>query len=193
MRSTQAGITRNSATTVEAVSLEIRIAQAGDADGLGRVHVRAWRAAYSGGLMPADYLTSLSEVKRAEMWRASLEISPRLRATRLVATVDDEIVGFSLVGPAGDDENPNLGELYAINADPDHWGTGVGAALLAAAVAALRTNGFTSAVLWVHPANERARRFYTTRGWIDDGIERRQEVLGVEVPEVRLSLDLAGS
>jgi ribosomal protein S18 acetylase RimI-like enzyme len=108
----------------------------------------------------------------------------------LVATVDDEVVGFALVGAADDDENPDVGELYAINVDPDHWGAGVGAALIDEAVGALRRTGFESAVLWVHPDNERARRFYAERGWRDDEIERLQEVLGVEVPEVRLSLDL---
>ncbi len=44
---------------------------------------------------------------------------------------------------------------------------------------------FDSAVLWVHPPNQRARRFYERRGWQTDGTERRQEVLGIEVPEVR--------
>jgi GNAT superfamily N-acetyltransferase len=141
--------------------------------------------------MPDDYLGSLSEAERGAMWRTSLENPPRARVTRLVAAVDGEVVGFALVGPAGDDENPDLGELYAINVDPDHWGTGAGAALIDVAVTALRTNGFASAVLWVHPDNKRARRFYAARGWTDDKIERRQEVLGVEVPEMRLSLDLA--
>ena len=172
------------------MSLEIRTPVAGDADALGSVHVRAWQAAYFGGLMPDDYLSSLSVAERASMWRTSLENPPRPRATRLVATVDDEVVGFALVGTAGDDETPDLGELYAINVDPDHWGTGAGATLMDAAVTELRRSGFSSAVLWVHPDNERARRFYESRGWFDDKIERRQEVLGVEVPEARFSLDL---
>ncbi|MFT6291908.1 MAG: hypothetical protein ACJAR2_002518 [Ilumatobacter sp.] len=36
----------------------------------------------------------------------------------------------------------------------------------------------------------RARRFYAIDGWNDDEVERQQEVLGVEVPEARLSLRL---
>lgn len=107
-----------------------------------------------------------------------------------MATIAQEVIGFAVVGSAGDDAHPDLGELYAINVDPDHWGTGSGAALIDEAVSSLRRNGFVSAVLWVHPDNERARRFYATHGWIDDGIDRQHEVLGVEVPETRLSLDL---
>ncbi len=105
-----------------------------------------------------------------------------------MATVDDEVVGFALVGPAGESQNDGVGELYAINVDPDHWGTGAGVALIDAAVDALQASGFTSAVLWVHPDNRRARAFYARRGWIDDGVDRQHEVLGVEVPETRLSL-----
>lgn len=167
---------------------QIRMPQVEDADALGRVHVRAWQAAYVGGLMPDEYLDSLSETDRASMWRSSLESPPQARRTRLVATVDDEVVGFALVGPSGESPNDDVGELYAINVDPDHWGTGAGAALIDAAVDALRASGFASAVLWVHPDNRRARSFYARRGWIDDGIDREQEVLGVEVPETRLSL-----
>jgi GNAT superfamily N-acetyltransferase len=172
------------------MTLEIRSPEVGDAEALGRVHVRAWQAAYIGGLMPDDYLDSLSEAAHASMWQTSLENPPWPRATRLVATDGDEVIGFALVGPAGGDEHSGIGEVYAINVDPDHWGTDAGAALMNVAIHALRTNGFASAVLWVHPDNQRARRFYTKGGWIDDEIERRQEVLGVEVPEARLSLTL---
>jgi hypothetical protein len=80
------------------MALEIRAPEVGDADGLGRVHVRAWQAAYTGGLMPDEYLDSLSEADRASMWRSSLENPPRAKAARFVATVDDEVVGFALVG-----------------------------------------------------------------------------------------------
>jgi hypothetical protein len=70
----------------------------------GRAHVRAWQAAYTGGLMPEGYLDSLSEADRASMWRSSLENAPWPRAIRLVATVDHEVVGFALVGSAGGDQ-----------------------------------------------------------------------------------------
>ncbi|MEM1335702.1 MAG: GNAT family N-acetyltransferase [Actinomycetota bacterium] len=172
------------------MALVIRTPELGDADALGRVHVRAWQAAYSGGLMPDEYLDLLSETDRASMWRNSLETPPRAKTTRLVATVDDEVAGFALVGPAGDDPDADIGELYAINVDPDHSGAGVGPALIDAAVEALRESGFASAVLWVHPDNQRARSFYAGRGWTDDSADRQQEVLGVPVPETRLSLTL---
>jgi ribosomal protein S18 acetylase RimI-like enzyme len=173
------------------MAIEIRVPQVEDADALGRVHVRAWQAAYTGGLMPDEYLESLSVAERAAMWRSSLENPSRARGTRLVATIDNKVVGFALVGPAGGDPDAPVGELYAINVDPDHWGSGAGPALIDAAMEALRSSGFVSAVLWVHPENGRACSFYARRGWVADDVDRQQEVLGVEVPETRLSLALA--
>ena len=113
-----------------------------DADGLGSVHVRAWLAAYRGGLMPDDYLDALSEDERAAMWRQSLEGEPRPRSARLVAATDDgAVVGFAVVGPEGGDVEAATGELYAINVDPEHWGQGVGTRLLVSGVRACSSPG----------------------------------------------------
>ena len=93
----------------------------------------------------------------------------RERGAVLVAERDGVVTGFA-----------NL-----INVDPDAWGTGAGRALLQAVQAELARLGFEEAVLWVLPANARARRFYEIAGWACDGTERTMEVLGVVVPEVR--------
>lgn len=159
-----------------------------DAEALGGVHVRAWQVAYRDGLMPDDYLDSLSVGDRAEMWRRGLSADPAPRSHRLVAASERAVVGFAIVGPARHDDT--LGELYAINVDPDHWGQGAGRALIDRALQLLAGEGFARAVLWVHPGNARARRFYAASGWADDGVERVEDVLGVEVPEVRYSIDL---
>jgi hypothetical protein len=93
------------------------------------------------------------------MWRSSLENPPRSRSIRLVGeSAAGVVAGFILVGPAEGDPQATIGELYAINVDPDDWGSGLGAALIDRGLAALSHFGFTQAVLWVHPANERARR-----------------------------------
>ena len=125
------------------------------------------------------------------MWRDGLANPPRRRAARFVAVADDVVVGFSDVGPAGGDDAADVGELYAINVDPTHWGAGAGCALIEAGLAALRGYGFTTAILWVHPDNTRACRFYAARGWSAEQINRRQDVLGVDVPEAQFSIDLA--
>lgn len=141
--------------------------------------------------MPDEYLDGLSVADRASMWREALGDEPRPRGTRLVAEASDgTVVGFAIVGPAGGDQDAKGGELYAINVDPEHWGLGAGRQLLAGAADALRSARFPDAVLWVHPDNARARRFYEANSWVCDGVERQQEVLGVTVPEVRYSIQL---
>ena len=162
-----------------------------DADAMGSVHVRAWRAAYSGGLMPDESLDSLSVQIRADMWRQRLAQPVADRSARLV--VEDPagvVVGFAKTGPEEHDEAATGGELYAIYVDPDRWGTGAGLALHQSALDALRDAGFERAVLWVIPENRRARHFYKNLGWQTDNMERVATCGGVEVPEVKYSLNL---
>ncbi len=162
-----------------------------DAHALGVVHVRAWQRAYRGGLMPDEYLDGLSARDRAQMWAESLQRPPRPRFARYV-TEDDAgaVVGFITVGPTDGDTDSEMGEVYALNVDPDAWGKGYGRTLLKAGVRALSDAGFGEAILWVHPGNHRARRFYEASGWDPEDCQRRQEVLGIEVPEVRYRLPL---
>jgi ribosomal protein S18 acetylase RimI-like enzyme len=173
------------------VTYVVREPRPSDAPDLGAVHVRAWQAAYRDGLMPDEYLDSLSVEDREEMWRRALTSEPRPQQHRFVA--DDAAgtaIGFIVVGSAGDDPATPAGEVYALNVDPDHWGRGAGRLLLEAGTRALSEEGFTTAVLWVHPGNQRARRFYEASGWSAEGVERTQEVLGVIVPEIRYGRSL---
>ena len=166
----------------------IRSAAPRDAVGLGRVHVRAWRAAYGGGLMPEEYLESLSEEGRASFWRQSLENATPRTAGAVAVSDDGAVVGFVFVGPADGDPRAQRGELYAINVDPERWGAGVGTELLDAAIEALQAAEFSAADLWVHAENRRARALYEARGWRSDDVERGQNLFGVTVPEVRYSI-----
>ena len=169
----------------------MRVATIEDAAALGRVHVRAWQTAYRGGLMPDAYLDALSPEDRAALWRQRLG-APRPPQSACLVAEDEEkaVVGFVDVGAAEGEAGGRTGEVRALNVDPDNWGTGAGCDLLAWAVEMLDRSGFSRVVLWVHPQNARARRFYRVHGWTEDGLERRQDVLGVTVPETRYSRSL---
>ncbi len=160
-------------------SVVVRDARPDDADAMGVIHVRAWQAAYRGA-MPDEYLDGLDAARRAEMWREGMARRPE--RPPLVATVDGVVVGQAACGPTDDPEG--AGELYSVNVDPDQWGTGAGQALIEAVERRL-SRDHEIAVLWVIPANARARRFYERNGWTVDGAERSADVLGVTVPEVR--------
>jgi threonine dehydratase len=166
------------------VTLAVRPLRRADAEALGAIHARAWQAAYR-DLLPDQYLAGLTPEQRAAHWTDVLGREPRPRGARLGLERDGRLVGFILVGAAAGDVATRTGEVYALNVDPDCWGDGVGRALLEAGVRHLRDCGFPDAILWVHPGNVRARRFYEAAGWHHDGIDRRQEVLGVLVDETR--------
>ena len=101
--------------------------------------------------------------------------------------VGDRAVGLATYGPEqpGDDATGS-GQLYAMNVDPDHWGGGIGRALLRSATDALVADGYRDAVLWVVPENARARRLYESEGWADDHAIATEDILGVTVRDMRL-------
>jgi ribosomal protein S18 acetylase RimI-like enzyme len=171
------------------VVVTIRPARVDDADAVGEVHVRAWQSAYR-GMMPDDYLDGLRAQEHAARWREHL-VAPTSAAELFVVDDEHRVVGFASVGPALDDDVPSdIGQLYAINLDPDVWGRGLGRTLLSVATDRLSELGYVAAVLWVVPDNERARRLYEAAGWSDDDLRRDDEVFGVVVAEMRYRLSL---
>jgi GNAT superfamily N-acetyltransferase len=140
--------------------------------------------------LPDELLDTLSVAERRDRWRAVLE-DRRPGEANHVAEAAGIVVAFSSVGPARDpDVSETTGELYGLYADPDHWGTGAGRALIAAAREALRGSGCTDAVLWVLEGNERAVRFYEADGWRSDASRRPWERGGPAAFVVRLRTSL---
>lgn len=170
----------------------IREALLGDERQIAEVHIAAWRGGYA-GLMPDDFLASLSVDVRTERWRRALADHTR-RTHDLVAADPDtgEILGVATLGPSRDeDASATTGELWAINLAPAHWGRGVGTALLDAAVERLCAAGFDRATLWVVDGNLRARRFYERRGWQPDGATKVDNRDDLALHEVRYTRSVA--
>ena len=168
------------------MSLSLDTAVIGDATDIGEISVLAWQAAYR-RTMPDDYLDSLDSDERAQRWVETLrEPPPRTRV--ILARQQRRSVGFAATGPCRTDTD--LGELYALNVRPDTWGRGIGTSLLNAATSDLRDAGFTEAILWVLPENARARRFYETHGWHNEGLQRDEEVHDIVISEIRYRLRL---
>jgi GNAT superfamily N-acetyltransferase len=165
--------------------LTIQQATVDDAATIARLHVRGWQWGYR-GILPKDFLASLSAEAREPKWRAQLEqASP---ACTWIAIEDDVPVAFVTYGPARDsDLSPSTGsaEIYAIYEEEAVAGTGIGRALMAHAMKELRSRGYELAVLWVLEANSRARRFYEIGGWERDGGARVEPAPEGERREVR--------
>lgn len=170
----------------------IRRAQATDALGVATVHVRSWQAAYT-GLLPDLYLAQLDIEARRVGWARTIAETDWPHSGTLVATeASANVVGFAHVGPTRDDDlDPAVvGELAAIYALPEVWGSGVGRRLMAAAVNVLRDAAFGNAILWVLEGNERAQRFYEAGGWQRDGVAKDIVIADTPLAEVRYRLAL---
>jgi ribosomal protein S18 acetylase RimI-like enzyme len=170
----------------------IRKATAQDAYGIAFIHVRSWQTAYRGH-MPDEFLDGLDAEKRATMWR---EVTVHPDKVVLVAEASEgDIVGFSALGPSPDaDADPNTAEVSAIYVHPGKWRKGIGRGLLSASLDQLRKRGYDQVTLWVLEGNERARSFYESFGFIQDGaIKDDDHWESFSVREVRYRLHLQAS
>src|ERR1700712_2159628 len=110
--------------------MDIRLAKHEDALAVAQVHVRSWQAGYR-DLLPSDYLRSLRAEERAA--RYDLGNRDPLRPVTLVAVDGDAFCGFATAAPAAQSDAPGCGELSALYVSPEHWRSGAGSALAAAA------------------------------------------------------------
>jgi GNAT superfamily N-acetyltransferase len=165
--------------------IAVRQAIPADAPAMAALHVRAWRATYT-GLLPDSFLAGLKVEDRETMWRRSVIDPDRAPAERviLVADAGGALVGLAAAGHARGDDEVGLGELYSLNVDPPAWGQGAGRALLAAATAWLDAR-FPTSILWVVEQNQRARTLYERAGWSRDGATKLESYDAVSVDNRR--------
>jgi ribosomal protein S18 acetylase RimI-like enzyme len=167
--------------------VSVRSATADDKNDVARVHVRSWQVGYR-GLISDDLLGQMKAEDRAarNTFGEGNESSP----FTIVATEDEQILGFVTLGASPDADSPNEGEIFALYVDPERWGQGVGRTLILSARTHLREMLFDVANLWVLEGNQRAIRFYEIDGWSSDGLSREEVVWGVAVKEIRLGRSL---
>jgi GNAT superfamily N-acetyltransferase len=160
----------------------VRLARPQDALAVAGVHVRAWQVAYR-DLIDNEFLAGLRPEDRAATYAFGSD--GQGAPETILATEDDEVLGFATMGPSRDEDAPRSGEILALYVDPPNWGTGVGRLLLGAARGRLLRRGFGEAILWVLVGNEQAERFYRADGWQRDGAERWEQPYGVVSRVVR--------
>jgi GNAT superfamily N-acetyltransferase len=145
----------------------IRWASVADAEGMARVHVESWEAAYR-GLMPDEVIDRLTVERRTAGWNQMLR-DPEPRTAVFVAEHGGELVGLCGVGPTRDDDldAERVGEVRAVYVLPQHWGHGHGKNLMMESLDWLRSGGFAAAMLWVLDTNTIGREFYkrAAGGW----------------------------
>jgi L-amino acid N-acyltransferase YncA len=170
--------------------VHIRVMTGADIHAVSTIRVRGWQSAYV-GIVPQCYLDKMSVTRDAAERRRFFAKSGG-RVHNLVAeSADGELVGWASLGPYRSQEFPaGVGELYALYARPDRIGTGVGRALITAAVDRATELGWDRLLLWVLAENARARRFYAAAGFAPDGAETVDDCDGVPLRELRYARDL---
>jgi GNAT superfamily N-acetyltransferase len=163
--------------------VDVRPAVVADAAAIAAVHTRTWQAAYA-HVFGAERLAGIDADRRRAGWERGIAAGE----TVFVAEEGGRVVAFVSVGASRG--VAGAGELFAMYALPEAWGTEAGRALMRAGVEALRSAGYSEAILWVLEDNPRARRFYEREGWALDGARKEDEFLGVPAAEVRYRLTL---
>jgi ribosomal protein S18 acetylase RimI-like enzyme len=140
----------------------VRPATLHDAAAIAFVHVDSWRTTYR-GLLPDDFLASLSEAHYAERWtRVIGEGSSRV----YVVEERDGIVGFASGGRERAGESGFAGELYAIYVLDSAQRRGHGRELVRAVAGALQAMELRDMIVWVLRDNTAARQFYERLGGV---------------------------
>ena len=102
----------------------IRPAELVDVRKLAELHVATWKEAYR-GIVPDEFLESLSIEKRESAWRESLE--KELSEVWVAANDDSRLGGLVSFGRCRDsDKSASVGELWAIYVAPRYWSCGIG-------------------------------------------------------------------
>jgi len=153
----------------------IRSAIDSDAEAIGRIRVRAWRAAYR-EYMPAEYLANLDATANLDKLRMSLAL-PQPPFVATVAQIEEEIVAFSIVGASRHRPAADAVELWALNVEPDCWRMGVGRRLVEAASQHAVLGAASRIELWYIEGNAAASSLYESCGFKRTGEARTTSAL----------------
>ncbi len=143
-------------------AIRLRPAAPGDAAGIARVRVDAWRATYR-GIVPDAYLAAMRVEDSEALWQRVLTAAPN-RTSTFVAEDGAGIVGFASALML---REPRFGldaELSALYLQADCQRTGIGRQLVGGVVLAQRSHGATGFLTWVIAQNRGARTFYEKIG-----------------------------
>ncbi len=143
----------------------IRPATTNDIEAIATVHIQSWKETYP-GIMPAQRIAALNLESCMRNWTRSLEASLVI----LVAEVDGRIVGFASGGDNRSNEHCETGlgdrcdcELAAIYILQEYQRQGIGKALVKRFSSIMKSQGYSSMVIWVAEKNP-ATAFYAAIG-----------------------------
>lgn len=168
--------------------ITITAAKVDDARAIAEVHVRSWQQAYR-GLLPDEYLASLSIDQREQFW---VDVLTNRQSEVILAVVNGTVTGFISYTASRDiDVETRTAEVLAFYVEPDYWRKGIGKALWQSCLYKLSSDGYQCVALWVVIGNTRASEFYEAQGFRQEsGMIESFELAGVSLLETRYIHDL---
>lgn len=163
--------------------VKVRTAETRDAVALADIHLQAWRETYAAVLPEVVFARRDAERdERVQIWEEIIRGGSRYGKERVwVGELDGVVVGWATASDGRDDGSPYELELDGLYVLARAHGTGVGQALLEAAVGVE-----LGAYVWTWKAPTRAGAFYRRNGFIADGVEREFTTDGAHLIERRL-------
>lgn len=107
--------------------MQIRKANYDDTSGIAKVHVDSWRTTYE-GMMPAEFLQSLSYGKRTDLWKDNIAVKKDYVVVAL--TDEGKIIGFGTASKRATNTVEKSGDLTSIYLLEEYKGQGIGKMLL---------------------------------------------------------------
>jgi ribosomal protein S18 acetylase RimI-like enzyme len=149
----------------------IRQASTGDLDAIADLHARS-RTAYHRGFVAEEALTDPAHTAHHRIVLGRYISSDS--HTVFCASEGDRLEGFAVIGPCAipDHDAQITTELHSLYVDPNRFRQSIGTRLHHACIQAWQAQRVTAARLWVMDYNQRARAFYTSQGWEQDGHHR---------------------
>jgi GNAT superfamily N-acetyltransferase len=169
-------------------AIKVRAAEPADVDALAETAIAAWEEGFR-GIVP-------ERVDPRAAWRpariADRIAGPAADGAILAAEVDGDVRGLVLYGASRDRHAPpREGEIVALYVHPANWRSGIGRALVDAALDALDSGGHSEAIVWTLAESPRNLAFYESLGFARDGGKQRRPSFGSPL-EVRFRIALAG-
>ena len=144
--------------------VKIRAATDNDIQAIAEIHVLSFQTAYR-GIVPDEFLNAINVDNRVHGWRSTYDKYPRNLTVAVLP--NDYVLGFCCAGPVVDTQKnaPYEFEIYGLHVRQECRRTGIGTQLLNDAFArALKSEQFTTAIVWTLTELVESRRFYERHG-----------------------------
>ena len=139
----------------------IRPATIQDAESIAKIHIDAWKFAYS-GIVPDAYLERLDLGVKTQRWEDILKES---QSETFVMEYAGQVTSWISYGNSRDHDGEGLGEVWALYVSPELLRHGHGRSLMQYVEEIARGAKIPSLVLWVLEKNVRGRSFYEKVGY----------------------------